>query len=1053
VTLAALLFAAIQPQAAPMELVPAQIVEDRLAAGEIRDYAIFLDAGQYVEFQLDHGALPVSLSLQSPEGETLVNVAVNHPLRPERLAAVAGEAGFHRVAIRARENGGGDGSYRLSVVELRSATESDRIRARAFRTMAEAYGLKERSDRESLLKARSLLEEALADWRASFDRREEGETLSFLGSVSYRLHESGEALRRHGESLSVYREIGFRLGEAEALNNLGTAHFAQGNLREASRHLQMARPIQRETGDRTGEAASLNNLGSIHWAIGEPMEALEYYRAALPLRRALEDASGEARTLNNIGTVYQDLGEAQLALEAYLESLPLRRAAGDRRGEATTLTNLGLLYDRMGRFEESFDYYEQALRVHRADGNRAGEATALRAFGGAYHSSGDLSAALQSLERALALFVETGSRRDEARTLNLKAQVLVESGRSQEALSAAASSLEICRAVGDRRCEAAALEVLASAQEALGDLENAGVRRREALALRAALFDPGGEARTRLAIAGAARSQGRLDEARAEAESALELIESQRARIAFAPMRATYLSVHRNAYGLLIDVLMDLHEREPSRGHDRAALEASERGRARGLLDLLSEAALDLEEGVDPELVASERALRRRLNVLEANRQRGLERGKDDSERTRLENDIEASLRELEQVQSRIRAASPRYAERVSPAPVNLDRLQKEILDEETLLLEFSLGEERSFLWAVTDSTVRSYLLPGRDEIESRARRVYDLLNRSHQRQVRRETELAIADLSRALFGPLGKIEKERVAVVSDGALQFVPFAALETGGAPLLARHEVVHLPSASVLSVLRRELAARPPAERPLAVIADPVLERDDPRVSGGRSEAAGGEPRNGDLLRSAEDTGLEAVARLPYSRDEAEAILALAGEDESLRALDFDASRKTVLSGELSRYRLVHFATHGMLNSRHPELSGLVLSLVDSNGGPVDGFLRLHDVYGLKLRADLVVLSACRTALGGEIEGEGLVGLVRGFMYAGAPRLVATLWDVRDESTAELMKRFYRGILEEGLSASRALRKAQLQLASQERFRAPYYWAGFVLQGEWR
>jgi CHAT domain-containing protein/Tfp pilus assembly protein PilF len=851
----------------------------------------------------------------------------------------------------------------------------------------------------------------------------------------------------------VYREIGFRLGEAEALNNLGTAHYAQGDLREASRHLERARPIQRETGDRTGEASSLNNLGSIHWAMGEPMRALEYYRSVLPLRRALNDARGEARTLNNIGTVYEDLGESQHALEAYLESLPLRRAAGDRQGEATTLTNLGLLYERMGRLEESFDYYEQALARNRADGNLAGEATTLRAIAQAHLSSGNPVEALQSAERALSLFRGSGKRRDEALTLGLKAQALVDSARAPEALAAGASSLALCRAAGDRGCEAEALDVLASAHGALRDFERSAVLRLEALSLRTALLDPGGEARTRLAIARAARSQGRLEEARDQTHSALELIESERARIAFAPMRATYLSVHRDAYELLIDVLMTLHERGPSAGHDRVAFEASERARARGFLDLLGEATLDLEDGVDPELLASERAMRQRLNVLEANRWRGISRtGK--SESSLPERDIQAGLRELEQVQSRIRAASPRYAARTAPTPIELQRIQNEVVDDETLLLEYFLGEERSFLWAVTHHSLRSYALPGRAEIETRARRVHDLLGRSHQRQVRRETELALEDLSRMLIGPLGTLAAPRIAVASDGALQFVPFAALSVSGSSLLARHEIVHLPSGSVLSLLRRELAARPPAPKALAVIADPVLERSDPRVGSGASEEADGDERsNGELLRSAAETGLAAISRLPYTRDEAEAILALAGSEETLRALDFDASRTTVLGGELSQYRLVHFATHGMLNSRHPGLSGLVLSLVDPNGRSVDGFLRLHDVYGLKLRADLVVLSACRTALGGEIEGEGLSGLVRGFMYAGAPRLVATLWDVRDESTAELMKRFYRGLLEEGLSASRALRNAQLHLASQERFRAPYYWAGFVLQGEWR
>jgi CHAT domain-containing protein len=348
---------------------------------------------------------------------------------------------------------------------------------------------------------------------------------------------------------------------------------------------------------------------------------------------------------------------------------------------------------------------------------------------------------------------------------------------------------------------------------------------------------------------------------------------------------------------------------------------------------------------------------------------------------------------------------------------------------------------------------VRSWVLPGREEIESRARRVHDLVGRSHQRQVRRETERAIAELSSILLGPLGAISEPRIAVASDGALQFIPFAALDSGGRPLVADHEVVHLPSASVLSTLRRELTGRPKAEKALAVIADPVLESGDPRVAHSGSRPVASEPKNGDLVRSAADTGLAAITRLPYTREEAESILALAPREDTLRALDFDASRSTVLEGGLAQFRLVHFATHGILNSRHPELSGLVLSLVDPDGKPVDGFLRLHDVYGLKLRADLVVLSACRTALGEEVEGEGLVGLVRGFMYAGAPRLVATLWDVRDESTAELMKHFYRGLLEEKLSASQALRNAQRRLAAQERFRAPYYWAGFVLQGEWR
>ncbi len=196
-----------------------------------------------------------------------------------------------------------------------------------------------------------------------------------------------------------------------------------------------------------------------------------------------------------------------------------------------------------------------------------------------------------------------------------------------------------------------------------------------------------------------------------------------------------------------------------------------------------------------------------------------------------------------------------------------------------------------------------------------------------------------------------------------------------------------------------------------------------------------------------------GGTAVVRLPFSRDEADAITRLAGQKDALRAIDFDASRANALEGSLEDYRIVHFATHGLIDSEQPELSGLILSLVDARGQPQDGLLRLPDIFNMTLKADLVVLSACQTALGQEIRGEGLVGLTRGFMYAGAPRVVASLWQVSDVATAELMKKFYAGMLQRRLPAAAALRAAQRELASDPRWSAPYYWAGFVLQGEWR
>jgi CHAT domain-containing protein len=414
------------------------------------------------------------------------------------------------------------------------------------------------------------------------------------------------------------------------------------------------------------------------------------------------------------------------------------------------------------------------------------------------------------------------------------------------------------------------------------------------------------------------------------------------------------------------------------------------------------------------------------------------------------------------------------------------------LLDPDTLLLEYALGEYRSYLWAVTRDSVATYELPNRAELENVARRVYESLSAGNATADGGYAEAADS-LSRMLLGPVaGRLGKKRLLVVSDGYLQYLPFAALPapraevavsrgSGGGraprpapnntatPLIADHEVVSLPSASLLAVLRRETSGRAPAPKMIAALADPVFDRADARVKQeagqhvSEDESRANEPRDAkpspalrlppELERSARDAGGLSFERLRSSRDEAEEIVGLARGGETLKALDFEASRATALSDELGRYRIVHFATHGLLNSLHPELSGLVLSLVDEQGRPQDGFLRAHEVYNLKLGADLVVLSACQTALGKEVRGEGLVGITRGFMYAGAPRVVASLWRVPSKATAELMKRFYRGMLVEGLRPAAALRAAQVSLWRDKRWSEPYYWAAFVLQGEWR
>jgi len=346
-------------------------------------------------------------------------------------------------------------------------------------------------------------------------------------------------------------------------------------------------------------------------------------------------------------------------------------------------------------------------------------------------------------------------------------------------------------------------------------------------------------------------------------------------------------------------------------------------------------------------------------------------------------------------------------------------------------------------------------------------------------------------------LGPVAaQLGHKRLAVVTAGALQYIPFAALpaptkqqgsrgaeEQGGkekltpaplhpltpAPLIVSHEIINLPSASTLAVQRRSLAGRPLASKTLAVLADPVFEPNDPRIKQRQPQLAvkptapGGQTaarQRGEesWLRAARDLsdGPQGApfSRLLYSRTEANRLLSLVDDaGQRLSALDFTANLATALGAELGKYRYLHFATHGLLDEVHPELSGIVLSLVDEQGQPQDGYLKLHEIYNLKLSADLVVLSACQTGLGKQIKGEGIVGLTRGFMYAGAPRVVASLWKVQDDATAELMTQFYRGMLREGKRPAEALRAAQMAMLNKKPWQSPFYWAAFAVQGEWR
>jgi CHAT domain-containing protein/Flp pilus assembly protein TadD len=922
--------------------------------------------------------------------------------------------------------------------------QDSNIRA-ADRNFSDGQQLLAEGTADSQRKAIEKFTEAARLWQIVGDKRKEAIALSFIGKVYDLLGEKQKALTYYTQTLALMHSVGDGSSEAAALNNIGLIYDSLGEKQKALEYYNSALPILQNVGNTGVQAITLVNIGLVHDSIGEKQKALQFYQQALPLLRAAHDRSSEAVTLNNIGYLYDSIGEQQKALSYFGQALPILQEMGDRRVEAITLNNIGYVYDALAEKQKALEYYNRALPVLRTVGDRSKEAITLNNIGLVHKALGDYQKAIDFFNQALELRRAVSDRPGEGVTLSDLGSVYALLDERQKALELYQQSLQLSRAVEDKSTEASTLR-------------------------RIAIIDV---------------NRGQVEEARKNLEDALALVEHLRTRIAGQELRASYFASVQQFFESYIDVLMRLHHQDPNKGYDALALQAAERARGRSLLESLTEARANIREGIDPALLKRERALQQTLDAT-AERQARLVSGSQSEERSAaLKHETETLLDEFQEVETEIRASSPRYAALTQPLPLSLKEIQQQVVDPETVLLEYALGDEKSYLWAVTTSSIQSYELPPRKAIETLTRNVYQLLaerNRDieFEKPAQRSVRIAKADadylstsaaLSQMLLGPVApQLANKRLLIVGDGALNYLPFAALPQPGGnstPLIVQHEIVSLPSASTLAVLRHELMDRKPAAKLLAVIADPVFEKDDERVKAIKARGQNKHHNNrairvraivgsadANAATEAPQSGpdeIKEIHRLPFTRREADQILAMVPEIDRLRAIDFDANRAIATSPTLGQYRYIHFATHGFLNTAHPELSGIVLSLVNRQGEEQDGFLWANEVYNLRLPAEMVVLSGCSTGLGKEIKGEGLVGLTRGFMYAGSKRVLVSLWDISDEASAELMARLYKAMLKEHESSAAALRAAQLDIMKDKRWQAPYFWAAFVLQGE--
>lgn len=982
-----------------------------LVGGEVHSYRIIVGAQHYLRLDVYTSAIDVILTLFGPDGKKLKEADTP-------ISAAAGKSivwisetqGEYRFEVRARENNAAAAMYNVTFKRLLPVTEQNKNFIIADSATVEGWRLREIATEKALREAIEKFTEAIPHWQAAGELFEEATTLMYLGECYDKLTEYQKALDTYSKALLVWQQL-----KKDA--DLGWVY---------------------------------NNIGKVYNVWGEKQKALDYFIRSLNAYNTGSNPRGMGIALTAIGGVYISLGDIQKALKYLNRALPYWQKVNDIHGEARALYYIGESYTLSGKYQKALEYYPQALQFWRSTADFVLQVRVLNSIGKTYTLLKEQQKAINYLNEGLQVAQASGDTRGQAYTLTNLGKVCFSFGDAQKALDHYNQSLILWQVVGDRE----------------------------------------GEADMFCSMARAEHVQGNFDRACSSIDKALALIESVRISIASQDLRASYLATVQSYYEFYIDLLMEMDSRTPFAGYAARALQMSERARARSLIETLSEARADIRQGVEPQLIDRQRSLQQQLNA-KARYQQSLPNTKQGQEKSKtVEKEIEELLAAYQTVQVEIRKTSPHYATLTQPNILSIEEIKQQLLDSDTILLEYALGDKRSYLWMVTPTSFTSYQLSRRTDIEAEARHMYSALSSQAHRSKfitsdKKLTRLAQTDskyrkaalaLSQMLLSPVAEqLGNKRLLIVADGALQYVPFQALPvpkkklgneeslTFSSPLIAANEIVNLSSASTLAILRQQLTGRTPAPKSVVVLADPVFDAQDSRIKlkGGstnqvetlRKYVMGS--RN-EVERSAREVGVinkGYIPRLPSTRREANAIVSLVRGEEYKLALDFAASHATATDAQMSQYRIVHFATHALLNSKHPELSGIVLSLFNKDGQQQDGFLRAHEIYNLRLPAELVVLSACQTALGKDIRGEGLVGLTRGFMYAGAARIVSSLWEVDSKATAELMTRFYKGILKDGLSPAAALRAAQLSMLQEKQWASPYYWAGFIIQGEYK
>jgi len=894
-------------------------------------------------------------------------------------------------------------------------------------------------------------------------------------------HDQAAAISAYDDAIAKWQSAGNQPEMARALiwkadfivNNEGKTPLAPAVIERATPMLPDLDPIE--------AAHYWLVIAFIHVVRGDYDVTQNAYRRSLALYEAAGDSSHQAKVLDNSARVELMEGHSDVALTDERRAAELAATAGDARRQAFVQDELGAIYSTAGDSESAYRAYGEALQAlkHLPPEPRM-EGAIWVDFSDLYITLGDFARAQDSLDQATAIWKTTNYPVGMTDTINNYGDLYLVKGSPREARKYFERGLELAKSIdygrgsialmsglGDSylyehdtvRAEEVLDGALARAKNAqqtdsemqihcqLGDLALMKHDVKQAAEQYAACNKEAVEAhdvytqiRAEGGLARTALESGALDEGQAHCETALGLIEATRGELRNQDLKTSFFASQHSYYDLDIQILERLDHAHPEQGYAWQAFLVAERAHARTLLDQVT--ATDRPRGATPALLALYENVQRKLRTLEAAQDapKANARSVPASESTRAA--IERLTMSEHQLHDEIVGFDETSDAATSSHSLTLKSLQ-DALPGRAVLLEYWTGEMASYAWSITRTGIRSFRLPPVSELTRQCldfrKAVLSAVFPDPTLTAERRAALRTAqDIERRRLGlqlsntllPHDIIVSGTTTVflVSDGPVESLPFAALGR-------RHSIDFLsePSATIFSILETHVAVAHPIR--VAVFADETASANGP-ANEVRLSSPAGHPRE--------------FAALPFAGDEAMMIRTTLGAEATHLFPTAQVSQSTLQTLPWNEFSIGHFAMHAVLNEKYAELSGLVLG--HQRGDAATNFLWYGDVCHLQAKLDLVVLSACNTALGEQVPGEGLRGLTQAFFAAGAQRVLGTLWQVDDQATSEWMHYFYQS-LKANRSPVKALHEAQRTMAADPQWSAPYYWAGFVLSGDWR